>query len=236
MKNWQENQLNALQLNQNERDIFQQILILSKELGFDYCSWGLRTPLPLTNPKTQMLNNYPAAWQKQYQDKNYIAVDPTVQFGMRSNQPLIWTDDVFSQTPDLWEEASSYGLRVGWGQSMRDSNGVSSLLMLIRSNDKITDIELDDKLLKMTWLVQTAHLFLSQCLASKLMPEINVKLSGREIEILRWTADGKTSSDISCILKISERTVNFHVNNVLAKLNASNKTSATIKAAILGFL
>jgi len=54
--------------------------------------------------------------------------------------------------------------------------------------------------------------------------------------VLRWTADGKTSSEISCILNIAERTVNFHINNVVAKLNAANKTSAAIKAAMLGLL
>jgi LuxR family transcriptional regulator len=68
------------------------------------------------------------------------------------------------------------------------------------------------------------------------MPELNAKLSNREIAVLRWTADGKTSSEISCILNIAERTVNFHINNVITKLNAANKTSAAIKAAMLGLL
>jgi LuxR family transcriptional regulator len=53
---------------------------------------------------------------------------------------------------------------------------------------------------------------------------------------LRWTADGKTSSEVGEILYISERTVNFHVNNALIKLGAANKTAGVIKAAALGFL
>ena len=40
------------------------------------------------------------------------------------------------------------------------------------------------------------------------MPEVNGLLSNREIAVLRWTADGKTANEISCILNISERTVN----------------------------
>ena len=56
-------------------------------------------------------------------------------------------------------------------------------------------------------------------------------LTEREIDVLRWTADGKTSAEIAEIMCISERTVNFHVNNVVAKLGACNKTSAAVRAA-----
>jgi DNA-binding CsgD family transcriptional regulator len=36
-------------------------------------------------------------------------------------------------------------------------------------------------------------------------------LSNREIEVLKWAALGKTSWEMSMILEISERTVNFHL-------------------------
>lgn len=96
--------------------------------------------------------------------------------------------------------------------------------------------ELEAKQFKIAWLAQAAHLGMSQCLTPKLMPDADAKLSNRKITMLRWTADGKTSSEISSILNITERTVNFHINNAIAKLNAANKTSAAIKAAMLGLL
>ena len=54
--------------------------------------------------------------------------------------------------------------------------------------------------------------------------------------MLRWTADGKTTSEIADILNISERTANFHIANVITKLNAPNKTAAVIRAGMLGML
>ena len=57
-------------------------------------------------------------------------------------------------------------------------------------------------------------------------------LTERETEILRWLMEGKTSWDISKILSISERTVKFHVNNTLTKLNAINRTHAVAKAIL----
>lgn len=192
--------------------------------------------LPLTNPKTVMFSNYPTAWQTHYQVKNYLTVDPTVEHAMRSTLPILWTNELFNPTKDLWEEARSFGLCHGWAQSIRDFNGTVGMLTLARSHETITKTELEAKLLKMAWLTQAAHLSLSQCLKPKLMPEVNALLSNREIAVLRWAADGKTANEISSILNISESTVNFHINNTITKLNASNKTSAAIKAALLGFL
>ena len=50
------------------------------------------------------------------------------------------------------------------------------------------------------------------------------KLSKREAECLSWVANGKTSSEVSQILGISPRTVNFHVNNSMEKFDAVNRT------------
>ena len=52
-------------------------------------------------------------------------------------------------------------------------------------------------------------------------------LSPRETEVLKWTACGKTSGEISRLLLISEDTVNAHIKNACAKLDAVNKTHAT---------
>jgi len=236
MKTWQENQLQSLHSVQCDQQFFQTLVSFSKELGFDYCAYGLRMSLPLMSPKTLTFNNYPTAWQTQYQTKNYLAVDPTVQHATRSLLPITWMDELFSPARELWEDANSHGLRFGWAQSIRDFNGLIGMLTLARSHEPIIEAELETKIFKMTWLTQAAHVGMSRCLVPKLMPEVNVKLSNREIEVLRWTADGKTSSEISCILNIAERTVNFHINNVLIKLNAGNKTSAAIKAAMFGLL
>lgn len=77
---------------------------------------------------------------------------------------------------------------------------------------------------------------MSRLLVPKMLPETSVQLSSREVEVLQWTGDGKTSAEVSEILNISERTVNFHIGNAMTKLNAANKTAAVVRAAILGML
>lgn len=61
------------------------------------------------------------------------------------------------------------------------------------------------------------------------IPE-NYSLSKREGEILHLLAKGKSNGDISTVLNISERTVKFHINSIMKKLNAHNRTHAVIIA------
>ena len=191
MKPWQEIQLQALQTSDSEHQLFQTIAALSAELGFDYCAYGLRLALPLSNPKIVKKSNYPTAWQAQYQTKNYCAIDPTVKHALRSPLPILWTDGLFASTAAFWEEARSFGLRYGWAQSMRDVHGATGMLTLARSDEPLTETELAAKAFKMAWLTQNAHIAVSRSFLSKLLPEANTKLSNREIAVLRWTADCK---------------------------------------------
>lgn len=61
-------------------------------------------------------------------------------------------------------------------------------------------------------------------------------LTGREIEVLKWAAHGKTSREISEILIVSVNTVNFHMKNAKSKLETVNKTAAVARASKLGLL
>lgn len=236
MKSWQEDQLQSLQSNASVADLFQRLTVMARELGFDYCAYGIRMPLPISAPKTEMFNNYPDVWQKCYQEQNYLAVDPTVKQGSLSTMPFVWSDELFAPARNMWEDAKSHGLDYGWAQSCRDVHNISGLLTLSRSHEDLSDNELLAKTPEMCWLVQLAHFGMARLLTSKLMPEAEVTLSNREVEVLRWTAEGKTSGEVSDILKIAERTVNFHLTNAVTKLNATNKTAAAVRASVLGLL
>jgi DNA-binding CsgD family transcriptional regulator len=67
-----------------------------------------------------------------------------------------------------------------------------------------------------------------------LMPE--KKLSEREATCLQWAAAGKTSRETAIILGVSERTVNFHVQNACRKLCVRNRRAAVATALTCGLL
>lgn len=236
MEGWQETQMQALSKAGNEAEVFAILSGIASDIGFSYCAFGMRMPLPVSQPKLFTINNYSPAWQHRYQLEDYISIDPTVAHGMRSVLPLLWSDQVFENARPLWEEARAHGLRVGWAQSCHDAQGVGGLLTLARPDDALSGAELRAKAPMMSWLAQAMHTFMARLLVPKLMPEASCALTAREIEVLRWTADGKTSREIGAIISISEHTVNFHIKNSLVKLNATNKTAGVIKAALMGLL
>ncbi len=61
-------------------------------------------------------------------------------------------------------------------------------------------------------------------------------LTDREIEALTWVARGKSSADIGVILGVSERTVNFHIDNVIRKTGVATRVQAAIKCVMLGLI
>ena len=61
-------------------------------------------------------------------------------------------------------------------------------------------------------------------------------LSEREIEILHWIREGKSNHEIGIALSISPLTVKNHVQRILRKLQASNRTQAVSKAMSLRLL
>ena len=56
------------------------------------------------------------------------------------------------------------------------------------------------------------------------------KLTPRQLEILSYMAKGLTNRDISDMLHIQQDTVEEHVNIILAKLDAANRTEAVAVA------
>jgi DNA-binding CsgD family transcriptional regulator len=63
-----------------------------------------------------------------------------------------------------------------------------------------------------------------------------VHLTQKERQCLLWSAEGKTTWEISVILRLSERTVRFHLHNASKKLNTVSRQHAVARAVSLGLI
>ncbi len=54
-------------------------------------------------------------------------------------------------------------------------------------------------------------------------------LSSRELEVVRWTAQGKTSVEIGQILNLSDHTINAYMTSAMKKLGCVNRTQLVAK-------
>ena len=88
-----------------------------------------------------------------------------------------------------------------------------------------------EELAKAIRTVDRGQKYVPPHIAIKLAERINSsELTSREMQVLRLLAQGKSNYEISTDLTITEGTVKFHVNNILSKLEVSDRTQAVITA------
>ena len=63
-----------------------------------------------------------------------------------------------------------------------------------------------------------------------------VRLTGREFEILQLVAEGYESRETAEMLFVSKRTVDFHLSSIYRKLQVDNRIRALTAARRLGIL
>lgn len=238
METWKKNLLKEMRFVDSEHTMFEKIAQHAAELGFEFCSFGIRTPLPVTNPVTVVLTTYPKTFQQIYEQSDYVSIDPVVQHALWGNMEMIaWTDETrFSRNKEVLRITRDAGVYSGVSQPIRGSLGVAALLDLSGYKRALPASEIEEKKSGIIWLANFAFQNLSPVLIENYMPAAEIKLTERELSILRWLAEGKTTEDIADILSIAKRTVDFHINNAVAKLEVPNRTAATVQAALLGLL
>ena len=139
---------------------------------------------------------------------------------------------------DFWEEARSFGLAAGLSVSVHEQPGITGIFSV--SRDKAIDLEGQDlaALIGRAQMLSSVlhHAVFRIDMPKLLLPEGGALLTIRERECLKWAAEGKTAWETGQILGIAERTAVFHVNNVIQKLGATNKTQAIVRALALNMI
>lgn len=237
MEMWKESQLKQLTFAREIETAYPILLRFAQNIGFNFCAISLTSTNRNADFKTLRINNYPKELNQLYEKQSYSKIDPVIAHCNHSMLPIVWTEDVFSQTLPLWDDQQKYGLRHGWSQSFHhEATGQCSTLSLVRKNGLLSPLELYEHFGYMFYATsQLSDLF------ARTLPTVPKKpqhphLSPRELEVLKLSALGKTAYEIARILSLSERTVNYHVQNVIIKLNVCNKMSAVIAACRYGLL
>src|ERR1700753_1322651 len=85
--------------------------------------------------------------------------------------------------------------------------------------------------------VHVGHRHVSASIASEIAQHVGeVALSERELEVLRKVAAGNSNKQVAAQLGISEDTAKAHMKNILAKLNANDRTHAVTIAVKRGII
>ncbi|MGY1922255.1 LuxR family transcriptional regulator [Pseudomonas tolaasii] len=231
MLNWRNTRVPKLEGENETTTAFEMVINETYKLGFQYCSFKMSSQSPTNQTEPIQFDNYPAEWNTLYKQAHFFDVDPVVAHCKRSVFPILWDEKAFSDAPNLWDLAQSFGVHLGWTQSVHDFQGIFSMLTLGRSKGAVTPEELYEKAGQVLWLCHAMHAVVAQNFADKPSIKPSSKLTGREIEILRWSAMGKTAEEVGKIMAITPRTVVFHLASASKKLGVNSKIAAVLRAS-----
>lgn len=223
----------------SEKDWSEKMFSIANNLGFDQTLFAVLKSKEEPIENAFLRSNYSKEWRETYDSNKLGYVDPTVTHCLKSTIPLLWTPDNFTR-PDqknMYEECTSYGLRSGIIFPIHGPNGEFGMMSFV--SEQLADPKSQKDMLHSMALLSIIRDYVFESSKKFLVtpePEIQIVLTPREKEVVKWTVAGKSSWEISKILNCSESTINFHLSNIRLKFNVNTKQQAIIKALKLGII
>jgi hypothetical protein len=154
--------------------------------------------------------SYREDWLKLYFQKGFIDSDVIINENFKTYAPQYWRE-TYAKSPPLPEFrslAEDFGLKNGYSHGSMPFGKWTHASLFSFSSPEMK--KKDDRIMAiLATVVPHMHQALSSYLHSAELSKFSCKISPRELEIIRWMKEGKSSWDMANILKISERTVNF---------------------------
>lgn len=176
-----------------------------------------------------------ANWDRHYRNTLH-AFDPLPRIAVEQAGAFRWPEAIDMGALDEGQRrylviAKRHGLTHGVGTACYGPNGRSSFLGLILPEDSGT---LDDSDILHAHTIGQ-FVFQRYCALVK-TPAQGPPLSKREVEVLQLISRGKSNPIIAEILQISPSSVDAYVRRIFAKLDVTDRTTASTKALSMGII
>ncbi|MHB0953526.1 MAG: helix-turn-helix transcriptional regulator [Allorhizobium sp.] len=172
----------------------------------------------------------PAQFAREFDRNRFFRFCPVIPRVRQSVLPQCWCLDEPESSPacdglsEMYELMRKYDLLMGIIFPMMSIDSNRYLVRYDGARAPLSQPEMNE--LGMITL-HAFDVFDRMRRAEQVNPNI---LSPRELEVLRWTAQGKTSVEIGQILSLSDHTVNAYMTNAIKKLDCVNRTQLVAKA------
>ncbi|MDM9628880.1 LuxR C-terminal-related transcriptional regulator [Rhizobium sp. S152] len=202
----------------------------ARAFGFEHVTlMNAATPENILSKALVIETTLQSAYFNQF-DRARMMSAPHFSAGLhQSTLPRVWNN--FSATSpivltsDLKELLLSYGMTMGVTFPAYLVDGERVVIWYGGDRAPLGQIELNE-LMMITHHLVGAYNLVRQSGANASLPT----LSAREREVVRWTAQGKTSIEIGQILSLSDHTVNAYMTSAIRKLDCVNRTQLVAKA------
>lgn len=211
---------------------------VARENGLPYFSYLQLSGRTQTD---RFIANYPKEWRERYEEKLYIHYDPVVAVGRRSRLPFFWDNSGFispyrKAEQKVFHEAGCFGINTGYSIPIAGRVGELALFSIAACTEKGLMQAVNGSAHLIYVLALQLHDHVLSLTESAAETREAVTLTARELECLKWTAEGLTTEQIADRMAISAATVNYHFSKIVPKFGATNRHHAAIKAVRLGLV
>jgi DNA-binding CsgD family transcriptional regulator len=221
----------------SDLDNFTLLKIVRDTLNLTNVAYFAQHLPPLTNREPYIEVTYPQAWIDHYKAKKYVEIDPVLREPMKTILPTDWST-LPRATPrvrQMFADAETFG--VGHQGLTIPIRGPRGELAFFSVTMDIPDCEWKLFLRSNLPTLQiVAHFYHDRVLEQHGIRTPNVHLSPRELDVLRWAANGKAVQDTAAILDLSSHTVQTYLEMARTKLQALNTSHAVARALALALI
>lgn len=174
-----------------------------------------------------LFHDYPVEWLARYAAHKYVGQDPAMAQVQRRPEGFLWSDLPVAPRAGrrVLGEACEFGLKQGFTGAMSTLGGRAVVYSLAGR-----DLELSARVCGLLPLLGMAAIARAAALKGLQPGPGGARLSGRELEALRWASEGKSDWEIGVLMRISEHGVDKHLRAVRRKLGVSTRAHAVAEA------
>lgn len=211
-----------------------------RHLGFENVAYSHLSRYQTTGDlgNLALIVTYPDDWVARYARKGYAEVDPVAHMARHCRRAFSWRvvteRELMPRQRLVMDECRAAGMETGVTVPLFGPRGDTALLSVAGQG-----VEDSHRVLRsVASLAAQFHMVHEEMTEGDVTDDVPpfVPLSPREREVLVWSARGKSTWEIGEIIGISERSVTFHVNNAMRKLDTSSRIMAVLKAIRHGLI
>ncbi|MDF1609750.1 LuxR C-terminal-related transcriptional regulator [Hoeflea sp. YIM 152468] len=178
-----------------------------------------------------VLSDLPAGFMETYDAIGLVKSSPAFDSLRRSTIPVSWTPDTInigrpSPEADLALELfARHSLTIGVYFPVHSAAGERAAVGFLGDRPNLDHTEMGEL------GIYVMHVYDKYSgLKGNTTQTSGNSLTPRELEVLHWVANGKTSAEIGAIVSLSDHTVNAYLNSAMRKLDCVNRTQLVAKA------
>lgn len=216
--------------------VIDRFLEAIKVFGFDVSAGGAWAGAGAARKHRFYFNNWPQDWLDFYMERGFFQNDPMALESQRRMTPFLWGEMAEARSFTIeGAEVVKAGRAYGWTEVMGvPIHGPASYqgLVSMASLRPVSLSSTERGLLRVMALSVHDRAHASVGLGEP--TPVEVVLTAREMDCMRWVAAGKTDVEIGMILGIATATAHFHVERVKKKFNTRSRSEAVAFLVLAG--